>query len=189
MKIYNFFLVWCCFLATFTGSCNAGERQLWEALKDGSAVVLIRHALAPGIGDPDQFTIDECASQRNLNEAGRHQAHKIGVLFRANGVKNADLHSSEWCRCIDTAQLMELGIIKKLKFLNSFFQSYDRRDFQTYEAMNWIIKAKKIKPIILVTHQVNITALTGIYPSSGELIFIKINPSRKVTVLGTIRTN
>ena len=189
LKFYKNFLVSCLIFITPTGSCCANDRGLWKALKDGDAVVLIRHALAPGIGDPDQFTIGDCSSQRNLNEIGRDQARKIGLLFRANDVKKADLFSSEWCRCLETAQLLKLGVSKKLNLLNSFFQSYSRRDVQTREMQNWIINAKKINPTVLVTHQVNITALTEIYPSSGELVFIKIDPSRKVTVLGNIRTD
>ena len=182
-------MVWCCIVGISAGTCNASDQELWRALKDNGAVVLIRHALAPGFGDPNHFMIGNCSSQRNLNNSGRDQARKIGILFRVHEVKKADLNSSEWCRCLETAQLMELGFTKKLKFLNSFFQSDHRQEIQTREAKNWIINRKKITPLVLVTHQVNITALTGIYPSSGELVFIKINPNRKVTVLGTIRTH
>src|SRR5688500_16468822 len=89
----------------------ADEAELFEALRTGRAAALLRHALAPGIGDPAEFRLDDCATQRNLSAAGRDQARAIGERLRAQGITQAEVYSSQWCRCLETARLLDLGAV------------------------------------------------------------------------------
>ena len=150
--------------------------------------MLLRHAIAPGTGDPENFTLGDCSTQRNLSDAGREQAAAIGELFRDNGIANARLFSSQWCRCRETAALLKLGAVEELPYLNSFFQRYQHQDFQTQKMKEWLGVQRFERPLVLVTHQVNITALTGVYPSSGELVFAGRSEGGHISVLGTIKT-
>ena len=151
------------------------EAQLWQRLRSGEAVALLRHALAPGIGDPANFRLGDCDTQRNLSGEGREQARAIGERFRRNGIKQAQVYSSRWCRCIDTAQLLALGEVKPFEGLNSFFRDRSTAPEQTTKtrALMNECSARGEPPLVLVTHQVNITALTGIFPNSGEIIVLR----------------
>ncbi len=151
---------------------SAGQAG-WDAVKNGTAFVIMRHALAPGTGDPDNFDVDDCATQRNLSDRGRQQARETGELFRTNRIAAADVFTSAWCRCRETAELLGLGTVRTLEPLNSFFRRRDRREPQTTALKNWLQARTAGEPLVLVTHQVNITALTGIFPASGELIFVE----------------
>ncbi len=162
---------------------------IWQALRSGEHVVLLRHALAPGTGDPPQFVLDDCGTQRNLSAAGREQAKRIGELFRANGIEEAKIYSSQWCRCLETAQLLQLGVVRELPALNSFFNNFRNRDRQTSQIRAWLAEQDLAQPLLLVTHQVNITALTGVYPSSGELVVLRHEGDGRLTVVGTLETN
>jgi len=164
----------------------ADDAKLWAAVKNGEAFAIMRHALAPGTGDPKKFSITDCATQRNLSKQGREQARMIGRRFAAHGITAAEIYSSEWCRCKDTAELLKLGVVKPLPALNSFFETYERRDGQTRELKKWLIAHKPGKPLVLVSHQVNIFALTGTPTSSGETVVARINKVGDVTVLGTL---
>ena len=170
------------------GYTAENQAALWQAVRSGNVVVLMRHAIAPGTGDPIAFTIGDCQTQRNLSEAGRIQAQAIGNRFRANGIDKAQVFSSQWCRCLETAKLLELGTVEELPQLNSFFQQYERRDSQTEDLRKWINDQSLDQPTVLVTHQVNITALTGIYPGSGEMVIVKRTGSEALSVLGRIET-
>ena len=164
----------------------ATEGALWQALRDGGHAALLRHAIAPGTGDPENFLIDDCGTQRNLSDEGRDQAARIGARFKANGIERADVFSSQWCRCLDTARRLDLGDVKPLPILNSFFGRYGRRDEQTAALSAWLNEAKLDRPVVLVTHQVNISALTGIHPTSGELVIVRIDSDGAISVAGTI---
>jgi len=166
----------------------AAEPALWQALRDGGHVALLRHALAPGTGDPADFVVDDCSSQRNLSAEGRAQARRIGARFRANGIAAARVLSSQWCRCLETAELLQLGDIEELLPLNSFFRRYERRDAQTDALRDWLAGQDLTTVHVLVTHQVNITALTGVYPASGELVVVRRGDDGQLSVLGTIET-
>ena len=155
----------------------------WHALKYGTAIVIMRHALAPGTGDPGNFNVAECSTQRNLSDQGRQQARKTGDLFRSNGIADAEVWSSAWCRCRDTAQLLGLGSMQTLEPLNSFFRWQGRRDAQTTALKNWLQARTGEKPLVLVTHQVNISALTGVFPQSGELIFVQMGADNSLQVI------
>ena len=101
----------------------AAELDLVKQMQSGNAVLMIRHALAPGVGDPEDFDVNDCSTQRNLDQRGRAQAQAIGQWLRDRGINNIKLYSSQWCRCMDTARLMDVGKVTPLPALNSFFES------------------------------------------------------------------
>ena len=163
--------------------------NIWDMLRQGGHVALLRHAIAPGTGDPPEFTLRDCATQRNLSTAGRRQATAIGERFRENGIPFAQVFSSQWCRCLETARLLDLGPVVELSLLNSFFRHFERREGQTAELKGWLAAQALARPTVLVTHQVNITALTGVYPASGELVVIEVGDQGEVSVVGTLETD
>lgn len=167
----------------------ADETALWRAMKTPGHVVLIRHALAPGTGDPPQFRLGDCATQRNLSAEGRAQAARIGRRFRDNGIDAALVHSSQWCRSTDTARLLGLGEVRPEPLLNSFFATPARGPAQTERLRTWIARQSSDAPRVLVTHQVNITQLTGVFPAVGELVVVRPSADGRVEILGTIRTD
>ena len=172
-----------------SGFCSEDDADLWKMLRSGSSFVLLRHTIAPGMGDPEDFDLKDCSTQRNLSDAGRRQATTIGNLFRAHGIEKARILSSQWCRCMETAQLLKLGAVEELPHLNSFFKQYERRVFQTKNLREWIAKQNLEYTLVLVTHQVNITSLTDVYPSSGELVIVNRSISGEFSVLGRIKTD
>ena len=179
-----------CLLLPFAAArAETGEAALWAALRDGGHVALIRHALAPGTGDPPGFRVDDCATQRNLSAAGRAQARAIGERFRANGIATAAIFSSQWCRCLDTAREMGLGEAVAFPGLNSFFADRGEEAWHTAAARALIAeRAHGPLPLVLVTHQVNITALSGVFPASGEIIVMRLDVDT-LSLAGRIRTD
>lgn len=158
-------------------STESDEKAAWQALQEGKAVALMRHALAPGMGDPANFSINHCDTQRNLSEEGRQQAVTIGEKLRSHGIDNADVKSSHWCRCQETAQLLDIGTVEPSSMLNSFFQNRSTADQQTaavFSAIDsWLQNADG--PKVLVSHQVNISALTSEYTGSGDILIVTID--------------
>lgn len=165
------------------------EQQLLSAFKQGDHVALMRHALAPGIGDPENFQLEDCSTQRNLSQEGRDQALKIGARLKEAGIVNADVFTSQWCRCLETAELLEFGPPVPLPALNSFFREYEKKQDQTEALSSWLENQPIARPLILVTHQVNITAFSGVYPDSGEIVLMRRNDDGRFGVVGSIRTN
>lgn len=165
----------------------AGERNLYKALRSGGHVALMRHAIAPGTGDPSNFALGDCATQRNLSREGRDQAVEIGNRFRANGIDEARVFSSQWCRCLETAKRLALGPVQELPALNSFFRNYEREEAQTKRVIQWLTALDLKGPVVLVTHQVNITALTRVYPASGEIVVLRREEPGRFAVAGRIR--
>lgn len=155
----------------------------WDALDRPGAFALMRHALAPGTGDPAGFVLDDCATQRTLDARGRAQARAIGAAFRERGVRFDAVLSSQWCRCLETAELLELGEVTPAPAFNSFFRDFDRRGARTAAALD-LLEARGDRPII-VTHQVNISALTGRGTRSGEVLVVRRNGDA-LEVLGSI---
>ncbi len=161
----------------------------WKLLQQGKPgyVVLMRHAEAPGTGDPANFQLSDCSTQRNLSAAGRSQAAKIGRAFRDRAVPIAKILSSQWCRCLDTARLLNVGTVQPFPALNSFFQTSNREPKQTAMVRQWIKTNSTQNGVsILVTHQVNITALTNIFPQQGELIVLNTTADGTLKVVGRI---
>ena len=131
-------------------------------------VIIVRHAIAPGTGDPDNFKLGDCSTQRNLDASGRNQALAMGNWLRSQGVDRARVYSSQWCRCKDTAELLKLGPIEELPALNSFYQRWEDKDSNMASLRDFLSKHPIDETLtILVTHQVTISALTGAYPRSG----------------------
>ena len=165
----------------------ADDVALWSGLRTGALVALIRHAEAPGTGDPAGFKLGDCATQRNLSEQGRNQAKDAGAMLRDKGIATATVYSSQWCRCLDTAAGLALGPVVPQPALNSFFDDA-KRDAEQTGALRRLIRARPPgKPLIMVTHQVNITALSGIYPRSGEIIVVRPDGDQ-MTVVGRVST-
>jgi phosphohistidine phosphatase SixA len=160
----------------------------WRLLADGSHIALVRHANAPGTGDPPGFTLADCASQRNLDVPGRSQARRLGERFRAAGFPAARLFTSEWCRCRETAELMALGPVEVApEALNSFF-SAPHREAGARQAMLRLVASlpRTGPPVVFVTHQVNITAVTGIVPAPGEIVVARRQPDGSLALAGRI---
>ena len=157
-------------LVTGPAAVSADE-QVWALLKGGGQVILIRHAITtPGVGDPPGMRLEDCSTQRNLSAGGRDDARRIGDAFRARGIGVDDVRSSIWCRCLDTATLA-FGTANPWLPLNSFFRSRDREPAQT-RTVREMVSRHRGGTVVFVTHQVNITALTGLFPDEGEMIIL-----------------
>ncbi len=170
----------------FSSQLNASE-LVWNLAQEGNKIILIRHSLAPGGGDPVGFKLDDCKTQRNLNKAGINQSKKIGKLFKKNKVPVDQILSSQWCRCKDTAKYAFKNY-KEFTALNSTFQSpYNKNEGkQLKELYNFVKKWNgNGKNLILITHYSIITAVTNAVPNSGEIVVADKN----FKVLGTIQTD
>ena len=147
------------------------SEALWHLLEAGGQVVIMRHAATDSTaGDRDAMRLEDCSTQRNLSAAGRDDARRIGAAFRARGIVVDEVRSSVWCRCLDTATVA-FGTVKEWLPLNSFFRNRDREAGQT-RAVREAVSRHRGGTLVLVTHQVNITALTGIFPDEGEMILL-----------------
>ncbi|BDA82694.1 hypothetical protein Sa4125_02360 [Aureimonas sp. SA4125] len=166
----------------------AADEAGWAALQAPGTHALIRHAAAPGTGDPAGFRIGDCTTQRNLDAAGRAQATRIGAAIRERSVTVGAVISSQWCRARDTADLLNLGPVETGPSLNSFFDDRGKADAASRETMQHL-SALGDRKAVLVTHQVNITALTGIYPSSGEIIVVARGSDGGLAVRGRIQAD
>ena len=159
----------------------------WSPAQGGNKIILIRHSLAPGGGDPAGFKINDCETQRNLNQKGIEQSKNIGILFKINNIPIDQVLSSQWCRCKDTAKYA-FGSFKEFSALNSTFQApFDKNEISQIKEIkslvnNWNGKGKNL---ILITHYSIITAITNAAPSSGELIIT----DKDFNVLATIPTD
>ena len=141
-------------------------------------VVFMRHALAPGYGDLDNFSLNDCNTQRNLDAKGRKQASFIGAAIQHSGFRFTYIFSSEWCRCKETTELMKLGYWTTFPGLNSFFQSYaDKQD--TLEKLRFKLEALTEGVTLMVTHQVIINAVTGASVASGEFVAYNTDTMRR----------
>ncbi len=164
------------------GSLRAQSEAL-DRLARGEALAIMRHARAPGIGDPDRFEIGECSTQRNLDAAGRDQARAIGAALREAGVTFERVLTSQWCRCRDTAELLDMGPVEDAPPFNSFFAGRGDSAAQTAAALTLI--ADLPRPAMIVTHQVNIRALTGQSTRSGEVLIVTAAADR-LDVVGSL---
>ena len=148
-----------------------------QALQQPAAIVLFRHALAPGGGDPVEFVAGDCKTQRNLSTEGQEQAKRMGATLLQSGVVVGEVWHSEWCRTRDTAQLafptMRAGSLLPQPAFNSFFGSPESEPTQTTAARQMLLGWRGPGTLVVVTHQVNITALTGVVPQSGEGVVLK----------------
>ena len=186
LSILKFFFI---FIYIFFTNLTAvlSSDSIWDEARQGNKVILIRHSLAPGSGDPAGFKIDDCKTQRNLNKVGIEQSKKIGKIFKDNKISIDIVLSSAWCRCKDTAYYA-FGEFKEFSALNSTFSTpYNKNEPRQIKEikkylMNWKSEGKNL---ILVTHYSVITAITNAVPSSGEIVI----SDKNLNVIGTIKTN
>ena len=159
------------FISLTTSVKADSNKNLINSLEDGEKLIFIRHAYAPGSGDPDNFNLNDCSTQRNLNEDGRKQAKYIGDFFTKNKIKIDKVISSEWCRCKETAEIAFKDFSTK-SFLNSFYslEYAKNKDKQIKELNNYIKNFRNKKNLILVTHYVLISEVLNYSPSSGEIV-------------------
>ena len=146
--------------------------DFWAQLRQGGNVLLMRHAQTEsGIGDPPNFRIGDCSTQRNLNDVGREQSRRVAAAFQREKIVLDEVRSSAWCRCVDTAELA-FGRHTVWSPINSFFQQ-DGRETQTRAVLQALQDVKAPRNLVLVTHQVNISALTGSFVSMGEMLLTR----------------
>jgi phosphohistidine phosphatase SixA len=144
----------------------------WAALQGGS-IVLLRHANAPGVGDPTGFKLNDCSTQRNLDDVGRAQARRIGEAFRRRGVTVGVVLTSQWCRARETAELAFPRMARDDASFNSVFGAHSRQPAQTAAALATLNRWRGPGVLVVTTHQVNITALTGLSPAPGEGVVVR----------------
>ncbi len=159
-------------LCTAPATAQPSTDTEWDALQDGT-VVLFRHANAPGGGDPPGLKIGDCSTQRNLDDAGRAQARRIGERFRDRRIRVGAVLTSQWCRTRETAELAFPKQARDDPNFNSFFGDAARGATQTAQAKTALSRWRGPGVLVVTTHQVNITALTGVYPSSGEGVVLR----------------
>ena len=169
MRLINITLI--IFLVLTNGIKADSKTQVLEYLKKGNNLIFIRHAYAPGSGDPDNFDIYDCSTQRNLSKSGRKQSKKIGNFFETNKIPIEQVITSEWCRCKETAQIA-FGKFETKNFLNSFFSSkfLKNKKTQIKDLKKFINNWNSDKNLILVTHYVVIKEVLGYASSSGEIV-------------------
>ena len=161
-------------LCTGPDHARAGEAETWSALRAGGHVALMRHADAPGgFGDPPGFKLEDCATQRNLSAKGRADALRIGARLKSEGIKLEAILSSPWCRCIDTATLLQLGPVKTEATFGNVVVLRDQREVLTSGARAVIDQWTGRGILLVVTHGANIQALTGVQPASGEIVVVR----------------
>lgn len=184
-------LLWSGLSLGFSGVRAAEQDQasLVRAIKTPGAVVMIRHAQTePGLGDPENFRLSDCSTQRNLSQDGRQQSVRLGQWFSSQGLQPQRVLSSQWCRCLETARLAfsSQAAVQPFPALNSFFQGHGDRQAQLREARAHA--AARLQQAergfeVWVTHQVTISALTGVYLAMGELVVAMPDRSGQFRVL------
>ena len=184
MKFLRFFII---IFISLTLPIKADlNKKLINQLKDGEKLIFIRHAYAPGSGDPNNFNLNACSTQRNLNKDGRKQAKHIGEFFIKNEIQIEKVLSSEWCRCKETAKIA-FNKFSTNNFLNSFYSSkYAGNKDKQVDALNDYIKNfKSSKNLVFVTHYVLISEVFNYAPSSGEIIV----SDKDLNMIGSVEIN
>ena len=176
------------FIFAFGANASAADTVSLAELAKPGRVLMLRHANAPGIGDPPNFKIEDCSTQRNLDAAGRAQAQALGRRLALAGVKEARVYSSQWCRCLETARMLDLGPVRPQPALNSLFQRSEQRE-PTLTALRSFLSGLPTNgpPVILVTHQFTITAFTGEGVGSAGGSVFELNGSGTPRLLGAIK--
>lgn len=158
---------------------TAATADTFELLAQPGHVLLLRHANAPGTGDPPAMKLADCSTQRNLDDVGRNQARALGQRLRDAGIGKARVYSSELCRCRDTAQLLNIGTVQALPALNSTVRLTESERVSQIKALREFIQKlpRDGGPVVLVTHQVIVTALTNDFPDSGGSVILHLLPN------------
>ena len=183
----NFLKIFIIIFISLTTSIKAdSNKDLLKQLTEGGKLIFIRHAYAPGSGDPNNFNLNDCSTQRNLSDRGRKQAEHIGIIFRENKIEIDEVYSSEWCRCKETAEIAFTNFTTK-NFLNSFYSSNyaKNKTKQIKDLMKFVKKNDFKKNIIFVTHYVLISEVLDYAPSSGEIIV----SDKDFNMIGSIKIN
>ena len=183
----NFLKIFIIIFISLTTSIKAdSNKDLLKQLTEGGKLIFIRHAYAPGSGDPNNFNLNDCSTQRNLSDRGRKQAEHIGIIFRENKIEIDEVYSSEWCRCKETAEIAFTNFTTK-NFLNSFYSSNyaKNKTKQIKDLMKFVKKNNFEKNIIFVTHYVLISEVLDYAPSSGEIIV----SDKEFNMIGSIKIN
>jgi phosphohistidine phosphatase SixA len=168
----------------------ANELAIWDKLQ-GTApkgyVLLLRHSLAPGVGDPENFDLRDCSTQRNLSAVGRQDAQDVGRWLARREIKIARVESSRWCRAKETANLLNLGKVRLNRNLDSLFEEADALNHpQTIKVRKQIVNHRnKTGMLILVGHFVNIAALTNVGVDSGEGVLVRADSKGVIKVVGS----
>lgn len=174
-------------LVALPSGVQASAQDLFETLNRPHTHLILRHAFAPGTGDPVEFDISNCSTQRNLNEEGKKQSSAIGEYLKEKKIVFDKVYSSQWCRCLDTAKLMAIGEVEIMEALNSIWtQSQSIKEQKTEELKNSLSKSSPKETFALVTHYANILALTGHTISSGEGLIISVHHDH-IEVLGSLK--
>jgi phosphohistidine phosphatase SixA len=176
----------CCLLFQ---SAYANELAIWDKLQGTNPkgyVLLLRHTLAPGVGDPENFKLNDCSTQRNLSQLGREDAKAVGDWLKRRDIKISRVESSRWCRAKETAQLLGIGRVRLNANLDSLFESADPANaIQTVRVKKQIVDWRnKSGLLVLVGHFVNIGAVTGVGVGSGEGVLVKADSKGKINVVG-----
>ena len=184
MKLLKFLLI--TFISLTTSIKADLNKNLMNQLLDGNKLIFLRHAYAPGSGDPNNFNLNDCSTQRNLSEEGRKQAQKIGEFFKKNKIKIEKVFSSKWCRCKETAEIAFKDYSTK-NFLNSFYSSKyaKNKTKQIAELNDYVSQFKSSKNIVFVTHYVLISEVLNYTPSSGEIVV----SDKNFNIIGSIEIN
>jgi broad specificity phosphatase PhoE len=163
-----------------------GAEDLWALLRAGGQVVVMRHAVTTsGVGDPPGYRLDACATQRNLTEGGRDEARRVGAAFRERGIPVGDVRSSRWCRCLETARIA-FGRAEPWDPLDSIFDDRSQEPQRT-RAVRALAGARPAGGnLVLVTHAVNIRALTGISPAPAEFVVLTPEGDGRFRVAGRL---
>ena len=169
------FIIFCLFVLLGNNTYGNENYFLLQNFKkiSNNKIIFMRHALAPGNGDPSNFNIDDCSTQRNLDINGIMQSQKLGETFRKYEIKFSKVFSSFWCRCKDTASFLNMGTFYTHNGLNSFYQGYANKD-KTLAELNKLTSSLKVLKgtYLMVTHYVVIQAFTGIsLPSGGMVVY------------------
>jgi phosphohistidine phosphatase SixA len=174
--------VWCVLACALT--CTVAQAStLSDQLQSPEYVLLMRHTRAPGTGDPAHYRLDDCKTQRNLSDEGRKQAVAVGNWLRQQGIPTAEVHSSAWCRCKDTAELLKLGRVTVEPALASFFDDMAQAQTRNQTLEQFIaakLQTKGKQALILVTHHVNIYEFMGENIDSGDLVLAKVDSRGKM---------
>jgi phosphohistidine phosphatase SixA len=189
MKRSNLATITALLISLLGQSAMANEEAIWDKLQGTNPkgyVLLLRHTIAPGVGDPENFKLNDCSTQRNLSSVGREDAKAVGDWLKRREIKVARVESSRWCRAKQTAQLLGIGKVRLNSNLDSLFESADpAKAIQTVRVKKQIVDWRnKSGLLVLVGHFVNIGAVAGVGVGSGEGVLVKADSKGRITVVG-----
>jgi len=189
MKRFNLAIITALLISLLGQSAMANELAIWDKLQGTNPkgyVLLLRHTIAPGVGDPENFKLNDCSTQRNLSQLGREDAKAVGDWLKRRDIKISRVESSRWCRAKETAQLLGIGRVRLNANLDSLFESQDPANaIQTVRVKKQIVDWRnKSGLLVLVGHFVNIGAVAGVGVRSGEGVLVKADSKGKITVVG-----